>query len=162
MEKSDTKGFKTISVSTSWGIIQCKVGRKTRVATLLNRAAEALNKEASELRYFVDGEYLHHQGVVGDVLWEKDEDYPLTIDIFPVQSGGKPVIYLFSPMEMDATVNLSLVPSWKFSAIYPVVPTKISVLGDERLSWKVRTHADGSLLEKTTGLDVAYLFWEAQ
>ncbi|KAJ7177138.1 hypothetical protein C8R46DRAFT_1246546 [Mycena filopes] len=78
------------------------------------------------------------------------------------QLGGKPVIYLYSPAEIDATVALTLTREWSFSVIYPVVPAKIppSNVG-QRIEWKVRTHLDGSLTETNTGLDVAYLFWEA-
>ena len=38
--------------------------------------------------------------------------------------GGKPIIYLRSPKEIEATVDLSLAKSWSLSAIYPVVPSK--------------------------------------
>ncbi|KAJ7493841.1 hypothetical protein FB451DRAFT_1491323 [Mycena latifolia] len=50
---------------------------------------------------------------------------------------------------------------WTLSAIYPVVPEKPAVGGGESVQWNVRTHTDGSLTERTIGLDVAYLFWEA-
>lgn len=129
----------------------------------MGRIAEILGLESSEIKFQCDGNRLTDLDLIGDtVAWNEDDDYQVVVDAHLVQSGGKPVIYLFSPTDIDATVNLSLVPSWKFSAIYPVVSTKTSVLGDEALSWQVRTHADGSLLEKTTGLNVAYLFWEAQ
>ena len=77
--------------------------------------------------------------------------------------GRKPVIYLYSPSEIFASVTLSLIRQWKFSAIYPVVPIK-RVEGHlhEELEWKVRVCANGLLTERNTGLDVAYLFWEAQ
>ncbi len=76
---------------------------------------------------------------------------------------GKPVLYLFAPEPIEAIVNLALAPQWTFSAIYPVVPTKGRV-GDtkERIVWRVLTQANGELKELTTGLDVAYLFWEAR
>ena len=84
------------------------------------------------------------------------------VDAFLEQIGGKPVIYLFSPEDIDATVALSLVPEWRFSALYPVVPVKQQDGGHEKTHWDIRTHSDGSLTEKITGLDVSYLFWEAQ
>ncbi|KAJ7177123.1 hypothetical protein C8R46DRAFT_1078198 [Mycena filopes] len=100
----------------------------------------------------------------------KNEDTPHSLqmedqDIFEAyieQLGGKPIIYLYSPVEIEATVALILTREWSFSAIYPVVPTKIipSNAG-QRIQWDVRTHLDGTLTETTTGLDVAYLFWEA-
>ncbi|KAG1888813.1 hypothetical protein F4604DRAFT_1950600 [Suillus subluteus] len=45
------------------------------------------------------------------------------------------------------------------SVVYPIVTT-----GDHghRLEWNVHTHQDGSLTERNSGLDVSYLFWEAE
>lgn len=82
------------------------------------------------------------------------------IDVFCGQVGGKPVIYLYAPSELTASVTLSLVPQWSFSAIYPVVPIKC--IKNEELEWKVRIKPNGELTEMNTGLDVTYLFWEAQ
>ncbi|KAK7056622.1 hypothetical protein VNI00_002339 [Paramarasmius palmivorus] len=76
------------------------------------------------------------------------------------QRGGKPVIYLFSPNKRESRVELSLVPEWEFSAIYPVVPIKKSSKG-QHIHGSVRTTPDGHLEDLATGLDVAYLFWEA-
>jgi hypothetical protein len=75
------------------------------------------------------------------------------------QLGKKPVIYLYSPSDIDVSVKLSLIPEWSFSAIYPVVTTENH---GQRLEWNVRTHQDGSLTEHNSGLDVSYLFWEAK
>lgn len=44
--------------------------------------------------------------------------------------GGKPVIYLLPPVEMDVSVVLTLVPQWSFSAIYPVAEAKERTLGN--------------------------------
>ncbi|KAG2004270.1 ubiquitin family protein [Coprinopsis cinerea AmutBmut pab1-1] len=86
-----------------------------------------------------------------------------TIIVYNVLRGGKPVIYLFSPVEREVSVKLSLVPQWEFSAIYPVVPVKTASAGSgQEIEWTVTTSADGSLKERTTGLEVAYLFWEAE
>ncbi|KAF9563459.1 hypothetical protein CPC08DRAFT_632661 [Agrocybe pediades] len=77
--------------------------------------------------------------------------------------GGKPVIYLFSPSPVEASVKLALAPQWDFSAIYPVVPiTKpVELAHHQEVTWRVQTQPSGDLKELTTGLDVAYLFWEA-
>ncbi|KAJ7135617.1 hypothetical protein C8R44DRAFT_609525, partial [Mycena epipterygia] len=74
---------------------------------------------------------------------------------------GKSVIYLFSPHVVDASVRLTLTREWDLSDIYPVVPAKRTLGGRETIQWDVRTHPDSSLTERTTGLDVACLFWEA-
>jgi hypothetical protein len=85
------------------------------------------------------------------------------IECMPVVLCRKPVIYLYSPSEIFASVTLSLIRQWKFSVVYPVVPIK-RVEGHlhEELEWKVRVCANGQLTEMNTGLDVAYLFWEAR
>lgn len=72
----------------------------------------------------------------------------------------KPVIYLYSPADIDVSVHLSLSPEWRFSVIYPVVNPKQN--GGEHIEWNVRTHQDGNLTEKNTELEVSYLFWEAE
>lgn len=88
--------------------------------------------------------------------------------------GAKPVIYLFSPTIVDATVNLGLVPGWSFSALYPVVPVREQNGGKEyilpdapneptptNISWNVKVSADGTLVHKDSGSSVSYLYWEA-
>jgi Ubiquitin family len=76
---------------------------------------------------------------------------------------GKPVVYIFPPTgkAVEAQVNLSLVPGWEFSALYPVVPTKAGTAG-QSVVWSVSTLPDGSLREVQTGLEVSYLYWEAE
>ena len=79
-------------------------------------------------------------------------------------TGGKPVIYLLAPSgtHVEAAVKLSLVPEWKFDAVYPVVPITASPTGGQMLQWNVEASPDGTLLEKNAGLSVSYLFWEAE
>lgn len=75
----------------------------------------------------------------------------------------KPIIYIFSPKELNVTVTLSLRSvGTRFSTIYPVVPIKYLQSGGERIEWNVRTRHDGSLTEVGTGLEVSYLFWETE
>jgi hypothetical protein len=75
----------------------------------------------------------------------------------------KPVIYLLSPEAIEASVTLSLIPGWRFSSIYPIVPIHRSTHGSkEELTWRLQVHPGGELTELITGLNVAYLFWEAQ
>ncbi|KAJ6459127.1 hypothetical protein C8R47DRAFT_1328041 [Mycena vitilis] len=107
------------------------------------------------LRIIYDGE---------TVMWKQTpHDFRMQngaqVDIFKSQSGRKPVIYIHSPTETEVSVALTLTREWDFSVIYPVVPIK-STTG-QRIQWNVHTHLDGSLTELNTGLDVAYLFWEA-
>ncbi|KAJ6546899.1 hypothetical protein B0H19DRAFT_954458 [Mycena capillaripes] len=85
------------------------------------------------------------------------------LPIRPIRRRGKkPVIYLFSPEDINACVKLSLIPTWSFSSVYPVVPIETSQSGREAVEWNVRTQADGNLTELQTELEVSYLFWEAE
>ncbi|KAL1757113.1 hypothetical protein FB107DRAFT_273316 [Schizophyllum commune] len=76
--------------------------------------------------------------------------------IHPPLVGGKPVIY---PYAIEATLRLSLVDDWAFSAVYPVAPVKGTDAG-QHLEWRVQTRHDGTLHELNTGLEVAYLYLE--
>ncbi|KAJ7106881.1 hypothetical protein C8R43DRAFT_963277 [Mycena crocata] len=60
-----------------------------------------------------------------------------------------------------ASVCLTLTHKWDLSVVYPVVELEGTAEAGDAVEWRVRTHADGSLTELTTGLNVAYLFWEA-
>ncbi|KAJ7057233.1 ubiquitin-domain-containing protein [Mycena amicta] len=80
----------------------------------------------------------------------------------PQAKVGKPVIYLRSPVEMDADIRVGLVRGWSFSAIYPVVPVvRKDANVHEWVDWSVRTGANGCLVDKKSGSQVSYLFWEA-
>ena len=77
--------------------------------------------------------------------------------------GRKPVIYLLSPEAIEVSVTLSLIPQWRFSSIYPIVSIHRPIHGSkEEITWRVRVHPGGELTELITGINVAYLFWEAQ
>ncbi|KAK0437622.1 hypothetical protein EV421DRAFT_2060249 [Armillaria borealis] len=84
-----------------------------------------------------------------------------TIDLVLRLRGGKPVIYLFTPLPLTAVVRLSLVKSWSFSAVYPGVPIKSSEAG-QSIEWNVNTHEDHTMTDTATGARVSYLFWEAE
>ncbi|KAJ7086976.1 hypothetical protein C8R44DRAFT_820480 [Mycena epipterygia] len=75
--------------------------------------------------------------------------------------GGKPVIYLFAPSVVDAAARLTLMRHWHLSAVYPAVQQTKSIAGGDTVECQARVHLDGILTERTTGLDVVYLFWEA-
>lgn len=104
--------------------------------------------------------------------WVVSEDTPISaLGIFPgaelwltePQKGGKPVIYLFPPSPLDALVRLSLAPQWNFDAVYPIVPvqTSESEYVHQVVEWAVSAMPNGDLKEKSTGLNISYLFWEA-
>jgi hypothetical protein len=74
----------------------------------------------------------------------------------------KPVIYLFSPRDVDASVSVSLTPGMHFTVIYPIVPIEKHHSISQRVQWNVRTCLDGTLTESQTGLQLSSLFWEAE
>jgi hypothetical protein len=82
------------------------------------------------------------------------------------QAVRKPVIYLYPPSRLsDVTVELLLASSWSFSAIYPL-PQTATASGEKQiaaqsLTWTVEAEPDGRLVEKTSGTEVTYLYWEA-
>ena len=77
----------------------------------------------------------------------------------------KPVIYLHPPSSLpDVTVELLLTSTWSFSAVYP--PPQSSIPSGERqtaqsLTWAVAAEPSGALVDKTSGAEVSYLYWEA-
>ena len=78
----------------------------------------------------------------------------------------KPVIYLYPPSRLsDVTVELLLTSSWSFSVIYPLPKTAISSgekqIAGQSLTWTVEAEPDGRLVDKTSGVEVTYLYWEA-
>ena len=78
----------------------------------------------------------------------------------------KPVIYLYPPSNLeDVTVELALTSSWRFSAVHPPPQTTIPP-GEphtaQSLTWKVTAKPNGMLFDKTSGMEVSYLYWEAK
>ncbi|KAH9960161.1 hypothetical protein BC827DRAFT_1209513 [Russula dissimulans] len=79
--------------------------------------------------------------------------------------GDKPVIYLFPPSSLpNVTIELLLTSSWHFSAVYPSPQTTLP-FGEnqhsQRVTWAVAAEPDGTLVNKSTGTEVSYLYWEA-
>ncbi|KAJ7177172.1 hypothetical protein C8R46DRAFT_889544 [Mycena filopes] len=142
-----------------YGTVTLIIKPSTTFARLLPLLAEKQGLKMDTFYLLYDGRRLEDEDTPQSLHMENGDE----IDVLQRLLGGKPVIYLYSPTDIDATVALTLTREWSFSVIYPVVPTKIpSSNGGQRIEWNVRTHLDGSLTETNTGLDVAYLFWEAQ
>jgi len=134
---------------------ELRVKPSTLIASIAQAIAPFLGPSHSDnVRLEYCGEPLFPELRVAD--YEIDDGD--MIDVVLRQLGGKPVIYLFSPTERNVSVTLSLIPEWTISVLYPVVPK--CPLG--KVQWKVKTHADGTLTETSSGLNIAYLFWEAQ
>ncbi|KAG8911027.1 hypothetical protein FRC01_005972 [Tulasnella sp. 417] len=78
--------------------------------------------------------------------------------------GGKPVIYLYPPVQTNAKVRLSLVPQWSLSAVYPQ-PIKGTFKEGESsrtAEWDVVAQPSGMMAVKGSSTEVAYIFWEAE
>jgi len=107
----------------------------------------------------------------GAIVPEQSRDAPRTYSALAFDGGplslrgGKPVIYLFPPYTLPSvTVELLLTSTWSFSAIYP--PPQTSSPSGERqapqsLTWAVAAEPSGMLVDKMTGTEVTYLYWEA-
>ena len=75
-----------------------------------------------------------------------------------ISAPRKPVIYLYPPSRLpEVTVELLLTSSWSFSAIYPCEKQTTA----QSFTWIVAAEPDGRLVDKTTGAEVTYLYWEA-
>lgn len=100
-------------------------------------------------------------------MQEYNIQYDSTLHLILRMRGGKPVIYLFPPIpQSNMSAQLSLVKSWRFSALYPQVPIENKAEGDDlalgqTVSWLVDAKPDGTLYDHGTRREVSYLFWEA-
>ena len=77
----------------------------------------------------------------------------------------KPGIYLYPPSSLpDVTVELLLPSSWSFSAVNPPpqtgTPSSEHHQTAESLTWAVVAEPSGTPVDKTTGVEVSYLYWE--
>ncbi|CAA7263616.1 unnamed protein product [Cyclocybe aegerita] len=141
-------------------LVKCSaVTPSTSIRYILESALTALGHSCAEnWKLIFDARVLDLDQTIADTLLQ-DGDH---LDLLAGQKGGKPVIYLFSPQTLEASVKLSLVPQWDLSVIYPVVSIKPRTVNtNEEVAWRVRVHPKGEITELTTGLGVAYLFWEA-
>ena len=79
----------------------------------------------------------------------------------------KPVIYLHTPSGLpDVTVELTLSSSssWRFSAVHPPPLTTVpsgEPHAAQSLTWAVSAEPNGVLVDKTSGMELSYLYWEA-
>ena len=103
-----------------------------------------------------DGSTVHEAGLTNGSM----------IHVVAQMRVRKPVIYLYPPTAIDVSVRLSVIPSWEYSAVYPLTaikklePAKGQV--GQQIEWHVHANPSGLLRDKLSGKDVAYLFWEAE
>ena len=134
-----------------------------------------LRKKISRLYDYIDRQ--HGYSAINSTL--NFQDLPLNTELtfsdYGIVSGdtiqleqerliGKPVIYLYPTSSLaDVTVELALMPSWRFSAVHP--PPKTTIPPGEphkaqSLTWSVTAEPNGTLVDKTSGMEVSYLYWE--
>ncbi|TBU28000.1 ubiquitin-domain-containing protein [Dichomitus squalens] len=134
------------------------VRSETTVSEIKNKIRDKEGYPVDKQRLIFAGETLESSRVLSDYNIQRES----TIHLLYSHRGGKPVIYLFSPHAIsDATVSISLAPQWSFSHIYPQVDVKALAAGKEQASWSISANPNGSLVERGTGLELSYLFWEA-
>ncbi|ESK91244.1 ubiquitin family protein [Moniliophthora roreri MCA 2997] len=152
-------GFHIIIQSLARKTIPIAFDRQATVAALKTKLCNIEGVPPDLQRFIFAGKQLEDDFTLEDYNMQSGSIIHFVLRL----RGGKPVIYLFSPHEQEARVRLSLVPQWDFSAVYPIVPIErdSSVSKGQSAEWVVRIREDGTLSEVSTGLDVAYLFWEA-
>ncbi|KAF6837997.1 polyubiquitin [Colletotrichum musicola] len=116
------------------------------------REAELDNPIQPGFWFFVRG-YVH-----GAFEAEPEE----TIEVDTGRYGGKPAIYLMSPVRLDsASVQVTLSRHWEFSTIYPLAEPVLQNGNRSSVSWQVAADPNGTLNDAATGVECSYLYWEA-
>lgn len=77
-------------------------------------------------------------------------------------STRKPIIYVFTPTEVDVSIAVTLASEMEFTATYPIVPVRKVYPTGQTIQWNIHTSPDGRLKEQETGLELSSLFWEAK
>jgi hypothetical protein len=124
---------------------------------------------ASNSTFIFGNSYLNNERTLSDYGIISGDTVMLKPNPEPIKAVRiacrKPVIYLYPPSTLpDVSVELTLTSSWRFSAVHP--PPQATVPPGEphtaqSLTWTVAAEPDGTLVDKTSGMEVSYLYWEA-
>ncbi|PIL28582.1 hypothetical protein GSI_08623 [Ganoderma sinense ZZ0214-1] len=106
-----------------------------------DQIAERTGMSPTRQRLLFRGRQLEEGRTLSDYDIQKEN----TLHLAARQVGGKPVIHLFPPT-----------PNSRRDASKQVED------GQQRVTWSVAAHPDGTLVEKGSGLELSYLFWEAE
>jgi len=143
------------------GLLGKKVSRLYELISLKEGFSASNSNLIFGNSYLNNGRTFSDYGIVsGDTILLKPKPQPSVR-----RHCRKPVIYLYPPSSLaDVTVELALAPSWRFSAVHP--PPRTTVPPGEphtaqSLTWTVAAEPNGMLVDKTSGMEVSYLYWEA-
>ncbi|KAH8986038.1 hypothetical protein EDB86DRAFT_2809695 [Lactarius hatsudake] len=132
-----------------------------RISRLYELIDPKIGYTASNSKFIFGNSYLNNERTFSDYGIVSGD----TILLNPGSRPRKPVIYLYPPSSLaDVTIKLALASSWRFSAVHP--PPRTTVPPGEphtaqSLTWTVAAKPDGTLVDKTSGMEVSYLYWEA-
>ncbi|KAF6748216.1 hypothetical protein DFP72DRAFT_820699 [Ephemerocybe angulata] len=158
---SQPSGNDTLKISVFNTATEKTVELKAKPSLKIQKIMEVLKAHygipCDDQRLYYDGERVLPDDTLGSLGVENGDQ----LELMPVLKGAKPVIYLYPTTATRISTTLSLVPEWEFSAIYPVVPAKSTENGQE-LKWVVDAQPSGILTEVATGMEVSYLYWEAE
>ncbi|KAG2136981.1 uncharacterized protein EDB93DRAFT_1253836 [Suillus bovinus] len=151
----------TVKLAFPSGEIQTiTISREMWVDKLVSDASKILGKDPVYVDAVFEGMKMHGNRKIASYSIEDGDSIAIRdISYRSRMLTKKPVIYLYSPSDIDVSVKLSLIPELSLSVIYPIVTIEDH---GHRLEWNVRTHQDGSLTEHNSGLNVSYLFWETE
>ncbi|KAH8908727.1 hypothetical protein BR93DRAFT_976850 [Coniochaeta sp. PMI_546] len=121
------------------------------------RAAEGIPPDQTQLVFagkrLVDGKAFEDYGIHDGS----------TIHLVLTLRGGKPAIYLLSPVLLeDVNVSVTLSPQWSFTVLYPLAkPVTDAKHNTSRVEWIVSVQGE-TISDYSTGTKCSYLFWEAE
>jgi hypothetical protein len=83
-----------------------------------------------------------------------NDEFLRTKDLIYDNGGAmcKPVIYLYPDKETDISVRVDFSDGGRFTCTYP----------DYKNGWNVTAYPDGTLINKSDGLEYSYLYWEGE
>jgi len=156
--------FINITLTTFGGAVYpCTVWDSDSISKVFDRYTDLCGTPTDMFRAVFNGRELEKDGMT---VHEAGLTEGSRVCIIVRLRGGKPVIYLYPPTPKDVSVKLSLIPTWEYSAVYPLTVIKEVELAKgqvgQYIEWNVRANPSGLLQDKVSGRDITYLFWEAE
>ncbi|KDR73263.1 hypothetical protein GALMADRAFT_142391 [Galerina marginata CBS 339.88] len=135
-----------------------KVSRRHTIFKLATSAAQRQGKNPAEHCLIYRGFPLSASQTVEEHNLKEGE----VLEFRKMPMMRAPALYLLAPEVMDVTVMLSLSSHLTMSAAYPMVAIRPgTATSSDSVKWNVSVHPTGAITERTSGLNVPYLSWEA-